>query len=58
MAKWIKTSVYHGDDISGFIENIYKCSNCGQEAPLNEWFMIDLTDVCPHCKALMDEVTE
>lgn len=54
MAKWVKTSVYHGDDTSGFIENIYTCSNCGQEAPLNEWFMTDLTDCCPHCGAKMD----
>lgn len=56
MAKWVKTSMYRGDDTSGFIENIYTCSDCGQKALLDdEWFITALTDYCPHCGAKMED---
>lgn len=29
------------------------CSNCGAEAPLNDWFLYDLTDYCPNCRLKM-----
>jgi len=55
---WVKSSEYKGDDTSGYIDNRWTCSECGEEAIVNEWFMYDLTDYCPHCGAKMDKVTE
>lgn len=53
--KWIKHNTYHGDDVSGFIDPDWRCSECGRQANVNAWFMYDLTDYCPNCGAKMDE---
>ena len=55
---WVKSSEYRGDDTSSYIDNHWKCSECGKEAIVNEWYMYDLTDYCPHCGAKMNEVEE
>jgi len=51
--KWVQHSTYHGDDTSGFIDPDWRCSECGRQANVNEWFMYDLTDFCPNCGADM-----
>lgn len=60
--RWERHNTYHGDDTSGFIDPDWKCSECGRQANVNEWFMYDLTDFCPNCGADMrgveDEQTE
>ena len=52
---WERHNTYHGDDVSGFIDPDWRCSECGGQANVNAWFMYDLTDFCPHCGADMRE---
>ena len=51
--RWERHNTYHGDDTSGFIDPDWRCSECGRQANVNEWFMYDLTDFCPNCGADM-----
>ena len=53
-AYWIRQGIYRGNDTSGFIEWVYRCSDCGNEALMNNMCLIVLTDYCPHCGAKMD----
>jgi len=53
--KWIKNPEYIGDDISGFIDNHFSCSECKKEAEINSWGFYILSDFCPHCGADMKE---
>lgn len=50
---WVKSSEYKGDNISGYTDIHWVCSECGEEAIVNEWYVYDLTDYCPHCGAKM-----
>ena len=49
--KWERHNIYHGDDVSGYIDPDWRCSECGGQANVNAWCMYDLTDFCPHCGA-------
>lgn len=50
MASWKKNPVYHGDDLSGFVDPNWCCSNCGGRAPIVIGLgLYDLVDTCPHC---------
>lgn len=52
--KWIHTAgEYIGDDISGFYDYHWACSECGKEAIINDWNIYELSDYCPHCGAKM-----
>ena len=51
--KWERHNTYHGDDVSGFVDPDWRCSECGRQASVNAWFMYDLTDFCPNCGARM-----
>jgi rRNA maturation protein Nop10 len=52
--KWIRTAEeYIGDDISGFYDYHWACSECGKEAIINNWNIYELSDYCPHCGAKM-----
>lgn len=53
IGKWERHNTYHGDDTSGFVDPDWRCSECGGQANVNEWFMYDLTDFCPNCGADM-----
>ena len=53
MGHWERHNTYHGDDVSGFIDPDWRCSECGGQANVNERFMYDLTDFCPNCGADM-----
>lgn len=53
--KWIKNPEYIGDDISGFIDNHFSCSECKKEAEINSWGFYILSDFCPNCGADMRE---
>ena len=52
---WVKSPEYRGDNISGYTDNHWVCSECGKEAIVNEWYMYDLTDYCPNCGAKMNK---
>ena len=52
--KWVKNPEYHGDDVSGFIDNHFSCSVCGKEAIINAYGFYDLTPFCPNCGTKMD----
>lgn len=55
MASWKKNPVYHGDDVSGFVDPNWCCTNCGGQAPIIPyWGMYDLVDICPHCGEKME----
>lgn len=56
--KWVRHNTYHGDDTSGFVDPDWRCSECGRQAIVNDWFLYDLTDFCPHCGARMEEPRE
>lgn len=51
--KWERHNTYHGDDVSGFVDPDWRCSECDRQANVNAWCMYDLTDFCPHCGARM-----
>ena len=51
--KWIKNPEYIGDEISGFIDNHFSCSECKKEAEINPWGFYILSDFCPNCGADM-----
>lgn len=51
--KWIKMPEFCGDDVSGFIDNHFRCSECWREAEINSWGFYILSDFCPHCGADM-----
>ena len=51
--EWIKKPEYHGDDVSGFIDNHFTCSECKKEAIVNSWYFYVLSNYCPHCGADM-----
>lgn len=51
---WKQHNTYHGDDVSGFIDPDWRCSECGGQANVNAWCMYDLTDFCPNCGANME----
>lgn len=53
--KWIKIPEFCGDDVSGFIDNHFSCSECKKEAEINSWGFYILSDFCPHCGADMRE---
>lgn len=53
--KWIKIPEFHGDDVSGFIDNHFSCSECKKEAAINPWGFYILSDFCPNCGADMRE---
>lgn len=55
MASWIRKPIYHGDDISGWVDQNWTCSNCGKTAPIVPyWGLYDLVDTCPHCGEKME----
>ena len=54
--KWIKIPEFCGDDISGFIDNHFSCSECKKEAEINPWGFYILSDFCPNCGVDMREV--
>lgn len=56
--KWIKIPEFHGDDVSGFIDNHFSCSECKKEAEINPWGFYILSDFCPNCGADMREGEE
>lgn len=56
--KWERHNTYHGDDVSGFVDPDWRCSECGEQANVNAWCMYDLTDFCPNCGARMQEGEE
>lgn len=51
--KWIKIPEFCGDDVSGFIDNHFSCSECKKEAEINQWGFYILSDFCPNCGADM-----
>ena len=51
--KWIRTPEYCGDNVSGFIDNHFSCSECKKEAEINPWGFYILSDFCPNCGADM-----
>ena len=51
--QWIKMPEFRGDDVSGFIDNHFSCSECKKEAEINSWGFYILSDFCPHCGAEM-----
>ncbi len=51
--KWIKKSEYVGDDISCTVVPHWSCSICGKEAIINDWYIYELSNFCPHCGAKM-----
>lgn len=51
--KWIKIPEFCGDDISGFVDNHFSCSECKKEAEINSWGFYILSDFCPNCGANM-----
>ena len=51
--QWVRHNTYHGDDTTGYIDSDWRCSECGGQANVNEWFLYDLTDYCPNCGADM-----
>lgn len=51
--KWIKIPEFCGDDVSGFIDNHFSCSECKKEAEINSWGFYILSDFCPNCGADM-----
>ena len=52
--KWIRTAEeYIGDDVSGFYDYHWACSECEKEAIINDWNIYELSDYCPHCGAKM-----
>lgn len=51
--KWIKMPEFRGDDVSGFIDNHFICSECKKEAEINSWGFYILSDFCPNCGADM-----
>lgn len=51
--KWIKKPEFCGDDVSGFIDNHFSCSECKKEAEINSWGFYILSDFCPNCGARM-----
>ena len=55
---WERHNTYHGDDVSGFIDPDWRCSECGEQANVNAWCMYDLTAFCPNCGAKMDETKD
>ena len=54
--KWIKIPEFCGDDVSGFIDNHFSCSECKKEAEINPWGFYILSDFCPNCGVDMREV--
>lgn len=53
--RWERYNTYHGDDTSGFVDPDWRCSECGRQANISEWFIYDLTNYCPNCGAEMKE---
>ena len=53
--KWIKIPEFLGDDVSGFVDNHFSCSECKKEAEINPWGFYVLSDFCPNCGADMRE---
>ena len=51
--EWIKIPEFCGDDVSGFIDNHFSCSECKKEAEINPWGFYILSDFCPNCGADM-----
>lgn len=51
--KWVKIPEFCGDDVSGFIDNHFSCSECKKEAEINPWGFYVLSDFCPSCGADM-----
>ena len=51
--KWIKIPEFCGDDVSGFIDNHFSCSECKKKAEINPWGFYILSDFCPNCGADM-----
>ena len=47
--KWIKIPEFCGDDVSGFVDNHFSCSECKKEAEINSWGFYILSDFCPNC---------
>ena len=51
--EWIKRPEFCGDDVSGFVDNHFSCSECKKEAEINSWGFYILSDFCPNCGADM-----
>lgn len=51
--RWIKIPEFCGDDVSGFIDNHFSCSECKKEAEINLWGFYILSDFCPNCGVKM-----
>lgn len=52
--EWIRTAEeYIGDDVSGFYDYHWACSECEKEVIINDWNIYELSDYCPHCGAYM-----
>ena len=58
MGEWIKIPEFCGDDVSGFIDNHFSCSECKKEAEINSWGFYILSDFCPNCGAYMRKESE
>lgn len=46
---WKRINKIVDDGCQAYIDVKYICSNCGEVAPLNDWFLYDLVDICPYC---------
>ncbi len=47
---WKRINKIVDDGCQAYVDVTYKCSKCGANAPLNEWYMMwDLVDICPNC---------
>ena len=56
MAKWVRKPIYHGDEISGSVDPNWRCSNCGERAPIIPyWYLYDLAEICPNCGEKMEK---
>lgn len=52
--EWIRTAgEYIGDDVSGFYDYHWACSECEREAIINDWNIYELSNYCPNCGARM-----
>ena len=46
---WKRINKIVDDGCQAYIDVTYKCSKCGAVAPVNEWYMYDLVEICPNC---------
>lgn len=46
---WKRINKIVDDGCQAYTDVKYICSNCGEVAPLNDWYMYDLVEICPNC---------